>query len=257
MSIFYIEKSKRNMLKPLVDNWNETMILSCIQGHMGEAYTDSLYKPLSVQMVVADFCFFAGKPNEELVRNKDAIKSKFIIMVSDSNEWNELIEKVYPKNSKKVIRYAIKKEYDIFDKEKLQDVVSKLDSQYELKLFDSSIYKDALSEEWSKDLCSHYIDDKDFVNHGIGVAVYHKGKIVAGASSYTVYNDGIEIEVDTNIEYRRRGLAYIACAKLILECLGRNLYPSWDAQNKGSVALAEKLGYHFDHEYIAYEVVWR
>lgn len=25
-------------------------------------------------------------------------------------------------------------------------------------------------------------------------------------------------------------------------------------QNKWSVALAEKLGYHFDHEYVAYEI---
>ena len=53
---------------------------------------------------------------------------------------------------------------------------------------------------------------------------------------------------------RRRGFAYICGAKLILECLKRGLYPSWDAQNKWSVALAEKLGYHFDHAYQAFEV---
>ena len=29
---------------------------------------------------------------------------------------------------------------------------------------------------------------------------------------------------------------------------------SWDAQNKWSLALAEKLGYHFSHEYVAYNV---
>ena len=32
------------------------------------------------------------------------------------------------------------------------------------------------------------------------------------------------------------------------------LYPSWDAQNKASVHLAEKLGYEFSHEYVVYEV---
>lgn len=76
----------------------------------------------------------------------------------------------------------------------------------------------------------------------------------AGASSYSGYRGGIEIEIDTNEVYRRKGLAYICGAKLILECLDRNLYPSWDAQNIWSVALAEKLGYHFDHAYTAYEV---
>lgn len=58
----------------------------------------------------------------------------------------------------------------------------------------------------------------------------------------------------TKKEYRRRGLACACGAKLILECLKRSLYPSWDAQNKCSIALAEKLGYHYSHTYTAIEV---
>lgn len=73
-------------------------------------------------------------------------------------------------------------------------------------------------------------------------------------SSYSGYHGGIEIEIDTKEEYQRKGLAYICGAKLILECLERGWYPSWDAQNKWSVALTEKLGYHFDYEYEAYEI---
>ena len=49
-------------------------------------------------------------------------------------------------------------------------------------------------------------------------------------------------ETDTREDHRRKGLAYACGAKLILECLERELYPSWDAQNMWSVALAEKLG---------------
>lgn len=37
-----------------------------------------------------------------------------------------------------------------------------------------------------------------------------------------------------------------------MEWLERGLYPSWDAANKGSLTLAEKLGYNFDKEYVAY-----
>ena len=51
-----------------------------------------------------------------------------------------------------------------------------------------------------------------------------------------------------------RVIGKIACSAIILRCLEENLYPSWDAQNMNSVRLAEKLGYEFDHEYIAYEV---
>ncbi|MCM1200726.1 MAG: GNAT family N-acetyltransferase [Bacteroides fragilis] len=63
-------------------------------------------------------------------------------------------------------------------------------------------------------------------------------------------------KIDTKKEYRRRGLATVCGARLILECLDRGLYPSWDAQNPWSVVLAQKLGYHFDREYTAYEIQW-
>ena len=86
------------------------------------------------------------------------------------------------------------------------------------------------------------------------MAILKNGKVVAGASSYTRYKEGIEIEVDTLEEERRKGLALVSCAALILKCLDEGLYPSWDAQNINSVHLAEKLGYEFDHEYTAYEV---
>lgn len=51
------------------------------------------------------------------------------------------------------------------------------------------------------------------------------------------------------MDEQRKNLATIVSAALILRCLNEGLYPSWDAQNKISVHLAEKLGYEFAHEY--------
>ena len=109
---------------------------------------------------------------------------------------------------------------------------------------------------WANDLVSQFKDYDAYRELGLGVVILREGELVAGASSYSRYRDGIEIEIDTREDYRRKGLAYVCGAKLILECLKRDLYPSWDAQNKWSVALAEKLGYQFDHEYIVYEVIY-
>ena len=78
------------------------------------------------------------------------------------------------------------------------------------------------------------------------------GKIVAAASSYSRYKKGIDIEIDVVKEERHKGLGSAAAAKLILECLDEGLYPSWDASNKMSIRLAEKLGYEFSHEYVYY-----
>jgi predicted GNAT family acetyltransferase len=76
--------------------------------------------------------------------------------------------------------------------------------------------------------------------------------LVAGASSYSVYSGGIEIEIDTKPEYRRKGLATACGSKLILECLKRGLYPSWDAYDLRSAALAKKLGYQIDRPYVVF-----
>ncbi len=110
-----------------------------------------------------------------------------------------------------------------------------------------------MSLDWSRDLCSQFRNYDDYRNRGLGFAVLFNGRIVAGASSYTVYQGGIEIEVDTRSDFRGRGLASACGARLILECLDRGLYPSWDAHTSVSLSLAQKLGYRFDREYTAYE----
>ena len=94
----------------------------------------------------------------------------------------------------------------------------------------------------------------DYARLGLGVAVVRQGELVAGASSYARYRTGIEIEVDTRPDCRRQGLATAASAALLLRCLDRGLYPSWDAHTPTSLALAEKLGYGFSHGYVAYEL---
>lgn len=152
------------------------------------------------------------------------------------------------------MRYALKKEYDIFDREKLMKMSRILPAGYEIRMIDERIYHMAGKEEWSSDLCSQFPTFADYRERGIGTAVLFDGMLAAGASSYTVYQGGIEIEIDTKEEHRRRGLARACAARLILECLDRGLYPAWDAHNKASLALALKLGYHFDKEYEAFEI---
>lgn len=256
MSVFHVKESYLSNVVPLAKNWNETMIWSCLQGYMGDIFADNLERPKSAQFILADFCFFAGTPNEELISHRPANSGNFIIMCGQNNEWNQKIEEIYSKNSKKVTRYAFKKEPDIFNKKRLLELEELLPKEYELKMIDKKIYHMAQEENWSSDLCSQFPTAEDYCRRGLGVGVLYNNRLVAGASSYTIFKNGIEIEIDTKKEYRRKGLATAAGAKLILECLKRNLYPSWDAQNLWSVALAKKLGYNFSHEYTSYEVTW-
>lgn len=244
---------KQKVITSIFDSWNETIIRSCLQGVMGEIHTNSAED--AAMAILGDFAFFAGKPSEELIRLKpESCKQDFIIVVPQNNEWAQLIEKCYGDKAKKVTRYAIKKEPDIFSTAKLEQAVLSLPDDYALKMLEEPEYNMCRNNDWANDLVSQYKDYDMYKELGLGVVILRDGELVAGASSYSTYNEGIEIEIDTREDHRRKGLAYACGARLIMECLKRGLYPSWDAQNKRSVALAEKLGYHFSHEYTAYEI---
>ena len=233
----------------LFDDWQETLIYSCLQKVMGKIFVTDLEEPKSAMAYVGCFAFYAGEPDKELVINKP---DGFVIMTPQNKAWEACIEECFP-TAKKVTRYAIKKDTQ-FDKEYLKDMVAKLPDGYELKEIDDKVYDMCLPDPVTRDFVSAFESKEKYLEIGRGMVILKSGTIVAGASSYTRYNEGIEIEVDTAEQERQKGLATIVSAALILRCLDEGLYPSWDAQNMNSVHLAEKLGYEFDHEYTAYEV---
>ena len=242
----------------LFADWQETCIWSALQGIMGDIYAKVSEHPKAAMIILGDFCFFSGEPDRELVAYKPTdFPKNFIIMVPQNEAWAKLIELQYGKNAKKTTRYAIHKDRGNFDKAKLEQTAADAPENFELRMIDRELYEACLSEEWSRDFVANYKDYAMFEKLGLGVIMAKTGtnEILAGASSYSTYEGGIEIEIVTREDYRRQGLAYRCAAKLILECLKRGLYPSWDARTRISVALAEKLGYKYSHEYVAYDII--
>ena len=233
----------------LFGGWEETLIYSCLQKVMGKIYVTDLESPKSAMAFVGCFAIYAGEPNKELVSNKP---EGFIIMTPQNKAWEACIEECFPK-AKKVTRYAIKKDTK-FDTDFLRNFIKDLPDGYELKEIDDKIYDMCLPDPVTRDFVSSFGSKEKYLELGRGMVILKSGRIVAGASSYTRYREGIEIEVDTVESERKKGLATVVCAAIILRCLDEGLYPSWDAQNMNSVRLAEKLGYEFSHEYTAYEV---
>lgn len=258
MPIYKLKPSAVSSIAPLFAGWEESLVWSCLQGCMGEAWADRPEEPKSARIILGDFCYLSGKVNPELVKEKPGDReSDFIIMVPSQygcKDWADEIERIYGENCKRVERYAIKKEPGIFNREHLTKIIDRLPAGYEVKLIDEEIFSQTRELSWAVDFTAQFADYEDYCNRGLGAAVLKDGALVSGASSYSVYKGGIEVEIGTQKDCRRRGLASACGAKLILECMERNLYPSWDAQNKWSVALAEKLGYYFDRAYPAYEV---
>lgn len=259
--IFKTKQTKK--AAALFAGWQETVIWSCLQGVMGQLYVDSLENPASAMIMLGDFCYFAGTPDEELIllkpwrarenRPQDENEPE-AILVPQNESWGARIERCFGARAKKVTRYAIKKEPGVFDREKLQAAVDACPDGYVLQMIDEKLFHRCRKIAWCRDWVAQYEDYSLYEKHGLGAAALKHGAPVAGASSFSGYLGGIEVEIITREDHRRKGLAYACGAKLILECLKRGWYPSWDARTKWSVALAEKLGYHFDHAYDAYEI---
>jgi hypothetical protein len=55
--------------------------------------------------------------------------------------------------------------------------------------------------------CEAFASAEDYLTHGFGYAVTDQGKLVAGASTMTVYEGGTETQVATRAGYEGRGLA--------------------------------------------------
>ena len=245
--IYELEDTSK--VESLFAGWEITLIYSCIQKVMGKVFVTDTENPKSAMAFVGVFAFVAGEPDRELVINKP---DGFVVMVPQDERWSELIEECFP-DARKFTRYAIRKD-TVFDREKLEKMVAGLPEGYELKKIDSDLYDLCLTDPVTFDFVSAFGSKERYLELGRGMMILKDGKFVSGASSYTRYKEGIEIEVDTIPSERRKGLASIVCSALILACLDEGLYPSWDAHDMNSVQLSKKFGYEFNHEYTAYEV---
>ena len=236
---------------PLFDGWEETLIWSCLDGSMGELYGDDALRPQSAAALLGDFAFFAGKPCRELIAR---MERPFLILTPQNEDWSREMEAVYGPKVRRTERYAFDKNPDAFSIPDLERAASSLPAGYALVPIDENYFHWCAGQDWSRDFVSNFSDYADYARRGLGVLALRDGVPAAGASSYSVYSGGIEIEIDTRREYRRQGLARACGSKLILACLERGLYPSWDAQNLISVALAKQLGYRFRGAYPVYEL---
>lgn len=252
-----IKKNNRYILGPIFSNMHDALLQSCLQGHMGGSWADDEKMPTCAQIIVGDFACLAGNAGSpsagSLVTHIPVwFKSKEILIVPETQKWGALIEEFHKGRFNKIQRYSISE--GKFDIKNLNQIIKSLPAGYRVCPIDSKLYEETMKNSWSNDFCSLFESAEDYVRRGIGFCVLSGDEIVCGASSYAIYDDGIEIEIDTRQDHRRKGLAAACAATLILECLERGLNPRWDAANMESVKLAEKLGYHLKSPYDTWAV---
>ena len=243
----------------LFGEWPETILWSVLQETMGCMFVDDTWKPQSAAAVLGDFVFLAGKPNGELIQFTSELgyPLDMCIYMPQNEAWEQKLELVLGERAEKVTRYATRKLLsDLQNPQnlaRLEQLASAVPEHFKIVPFDKEIFEIAREEYWSRSQAVQFKDYKEFKDHGIGFAAMLGDIMAAGAAAYSYYHGGIEVQIDTDLPFREMGLAKCCGARLILECLKRGLYPSWDAQTLQSLELAEKFGYVPAGEYTAYE----
>jgi len=256
MQMIEVKKNERPQIAHLFKGIEDSMVIAYLQGYMGRAFADKLPDPGVSIIISGEYSFFAGDPTsaaaKELARTVFAYVEEdatVAIYAEDNLQWRDLLLSVPENHPKEVARYGIvQKDYE-FDRNRLQQFIEGLPEGFELKRFDEDLYQQAMGEDWSKEFCETFDSAEDYLKKGFGFGAVYRGKLVAGASTMTVYDGGTEVQVATKEEFQRRGLAMPCAAALLLECMKRKIRPCWDAANLISKHMALQLGYEYKGEY--------
>lgn len=252
-----VRKDQMNQIASLFEGIQDSMVIACLQGYMGNAYVETMQEPKAALIVSGEYSFFGGDPNskqaEILAGNLFLVnesESTIAIFADDQPEWESRLLSMQEYDPEAVPRFGIvQKDYD-FDYDVLQGYVDALPEGFELVRFDEEIYHQAMEEDWSREFCETFASAEDYLSRGVGFAVLKDGKLVSGASTMTVYDGGTELQVATDEKYRKRGLAMVCAAAMVWDCAKRGIRPCWDAANQISKKMALMLGYEYKGEYI-------
>ena len=250
----FVEIEKRNNLAPLFESCEDATILSAISGKNGSAYADNEDEPKVAMMVIGDYVFITGSDKDpEIKKALDILdkiyKNNGFNIRTLNKELDPVIEKHYRKRIYKYYRFATLRTFKYMDFKKLEEAVIKKSKDYTFSLVNKELYQKCKETEWMRDFVIGFDTYEEWEKDGLGVLILKDGEPVSGATSYSAYPGGIEIEIITREDMRNQGLAFAGAAALLLECKKRGLVASWDAAHEDSLRLAERLGYRLLYRY--------
>ncbi|NKB67846.1 MAG: GNAT family N-acetyltransferase [Candidatus Latescibacteria bacterium] len=209
-------------------------VAAVLEGGMGTALVDDVQSPTAACLHFDIFCLFAGRP--AAVDAVPAIKGSLI----GPTPWPALFRRLPGVSARPYPRIAL--QAGAWDRPHLQRLAARVPEGFEVRLITAAEI-DRFAAYDNGGLVSNFPSPAVFLRDALGFGVFHGERLVAGCSTYGMGGGKLEIEIQTHLDFRRRGLATAVAAAFIEHCLDAGLEPCWDAANEESAALAGKLGY--------------
>lgn len=232
----------------------DSMIESYFEGHIGTACADYAEEPNWAAVFSGDFVYLSGKPVgiEELAERINSMSAE-IVLIPQNSEWEGALN-ACGLNVATAVRYKTELPAGGLDIKLLESKAGQIArfKRGSLRLAGEAEYEELKRCDWENAFVSNFRDYEDFKENGFAFCVYIGKDLAAAASTFGYYSGGYELQLATKPVYRSQGLAEICAARFLLECIERGKTPHWDAANKTSLHIAQKLGFEFAGEYISY-----
>lgn len=176
--------------------------------------------------------------------------SRYHLLMPSPPVWTDVAQEIFGDALHPVARFSFSSQQISADH--LTHLLTRSKLRERVVPIDAEIARQAIGQPDSMLDLADFDSAADFVERGFGYTVLDGSKMMGVAYSSLVCSHGIEVSVFVDEAYRQRGVATALCSRLLLDCLKLGLRPNWDAANRESVRLAEKLGYLYRATYDAY-----
>jgi hypothetical protein len=217
------------------------VIFPALDQGRGNVWTDSVEAPtvarLQLVMINAVAGDSASPDAEELIRMIEPMQLVF----GPDDEWTRIIKELWGERLGVQQRTLFSPES--LDLDHLRNLRNQLPDGYKLERMDLETIEH-VDKRRAMHIPTFFVSSTDFYDKGIAYCIKYEDEVICMASTFTPFVDEFEIQVDTSdTGHRRKGLATVASAALMIHALENGLTPHWDAANEASIHLALKLGY--------------
>lgn len=235
----------------------------------GKLWVDNIDMPriaIAESFATGSFAFLGTYETDEDFRNlKDFLENKLFVQLKEEG-YSYFEFSIDSENMRKSILEMFKDKSIQTEKEfsfrvhTIPENNQRIPKEYKIRKVDMTFWSMLSEGNYENEdfikirLLESWHSFEEFLNKSIAYCTVLDNRIVAVMVGTACFNDVIAIDIETEENHRRMGLAYAMAVEFIADCLKNDYIPQWDCveSNPNSYHLAGKLGFEKMNENTVY-----